>query len=324
MGGSSWSHDAADYVSKARVDKPIHQIYTATSVDALVNPFGVKIRESRDSPAHPDSNGILASLDVTGSMNSLLELLARQKLPQLMKILLTKAVIPDPQILWIAQADYHGDDNPLQIGQFESGNEQDMWLTKFKLGGGGGSMGSKHGAETYDLVPYWAAKHTVMDCWEKRGRKGYLFMIGDEGYYDVVEKRAVKEIIGDDIDDDIPIAQAFEMASETFNVIKICVETPGYHHGSVDIWQKLLGEQAIYLDNPSIVCEFIAAQIAAYEGHDQDTISSSLADVGTSKQDIDKVTKALIPSARSGGIVKRGTVTGGLKTPGAKGGNTRL
>lgn len=322
MGGSSWSHDAADYVKSARVNVPVDDIFPNNHtgvVDPLVNPFGVAMRESRDSTTHPNSNAIIVSFDVTGSMGGLPVLFAKDKLPQLMKILLAKNTIEDPQVLFIAQADAHGDHNPLQIGQFESGNEMDMWLTKFALGGGG-----RPDRESYDLVLYWAAKHTSIDCFEKRGKKGYLFLIGDESYYDETEKKIVKAVIGDNIERDIPIEDVVAMAQEKYNVIKICVETPYFPKGMLSHWQKLLGEHAVYLDTPNIVCEFIAAQIAAYEGHDDQHISSSLSDAGLSKTDVDKVTKALIPSARSGGIVKRGTVTGDLTKSGAKGGNTRL
>lgn len=30
---------------------------------------------------------------------------------------------------------------------------------------------------------YFIARHTAIDCWEKHGCKGYLFLIGDEMAY---------------------------------------------------------------------------------------------------------------------------------------------
>lgn len=327
MGGSSYSHDYADSVNSSRATKSVDDIFVhqrtyqhTGKIDDSVNPYGVKVRESRDSDAHPNSNAIIVSFDVTGSMGHLPELFAREKLAKLMSILLAKNVIEDPQILFVAQADAHGDSNPLQIGQFESGNEMDMWLTKFVLGGGGSPN-----RESYDLVLYWAATHTSIDCFEKRGKKGYLFLIGDESYYPTVEKSIVERVIGDKLEADIPIRDVIKMAQEKYNVIKICVETPSFPQGMLQDWQKLLGEQAVYLDDPNIVCEFIAAQIAAYEGLDHDTISSTLSDAGLSKKDLDKVTKALVPSSTSGSMVKKGSVTGALgKVKGRPGGNTRL
>lgn len=323
MGGSSYDHDYSANVSRSRSTKSVDDIFVHQTtyqrtgkIDDSVNPYGVKVRESRDSDAHPNSNAIIVSFDVTGSMGGLPVLFAKEKLTKLMSILLAKNVIEDPQILFIAQADAHGDPNSLQIGQFESGNEMDMWLTKFALGGGG-----LPNRESYDLVLYWAATHTSIDCFEKRGKKGYLFLIGDESYYPKVEAKIVKEVIGDNIED-IPIERVIEMAQEKYNVIKICVETPSFPQGMLQDWQKLLGEQAVYLDDPNIVCEFIAAQIAAYEGHDHDTIQSALSSTGIGKKDLDKVTKALVKGTSS--LVRKGSVTGDLQKVGSSGGSTRL
>ncbi len=327
MGGSSYSHDYASSVSQSRKTKATSDIFVHQNnyqvtgqIAQEVDPKGVKVRESRDSDAHPESNAVIVSFDVTGSMGGLPVLFAREKLQKLMGILLGKNVIKDPQILFIAQADAHGDGNPLQIGQFESGNEMDMWLTKFSLGGGGQPY-----RESYDLVLYWAATHTSIDCYEKRGKKGYLILIGDESPYPETEAALVKQVIGDDLEADIPLKKVIEMAQEKYNVIKICVETPSFPQGMLKVWQEYLGEQAVFLDDPKIVCEFIAAQIAAYEGHDQDSISAALSGTGISKNDLDKVTKALIPSSTGGpGLVKKGTVTGDLAKGGGGGGSSRL
>ena len=49
-------------------------------------------------------------------------------------------------------------------------------------GGGGGQM-----TESYELAMYFMARHTAIDCFEKRGRRGYLFIIGDELAYPKVK-----------------------------------------------------------------------------------------------------------------------------------------
>lgn len=46
-----------------------------------------------------------------------------------------------------------------------------LWLEK----GGGGNC-----CESYTLPWYFAALHTAIDWFEKRGQKGYLFTVGDE------------------------------------------------------------------------------------------------------------------------------------------------
>src|SRR5690606_11730019 len=156
----------------------------------------------RDSEAHPASVGVIFALDVSGSMGEIPAKLATQTLPTFMKAMLD-AGVPDPQVLFmgIGFAGQGGDRAPLQVGQFESTESlMDQWLTNLYLEGGGGG-----GNESYELAMYFAARHTAMDCVEKRGRRGYLFMTGDEPPNPVVSREQVKRLIGDDLAADIPI-----------------------------------------------------------------------------------------------------------------------
>lgn len=319
MGGSSWSGDAYASRSVHRAHAPVHEVFTSKSIDPLLKPLGVTKRESRDSSAHPESNGIGVFFDVTGSMGGIPVLFAKEKLGGLMRMLLAQNVVPDPQILFGAIGDAYSDRSPLQIGQFESGLEMDEWLTKIHLEGGGG--GGDH--ESYELAFYWAAKHTSMDCWEKRGKKGYLFVIGDEGFYPVVNPDQVKALIGDEIQR-MTIQDAIAAAQETFEVFKVCVPSASYRDGGLRHWQPIMGERAVFLPNPENVCEFIAAQIASCEGADHTTISSGLAAAGLSPGAVDDVTKSLVVGTTSKAI-SRGTVTGDLtaSAPGS-GGTERL
>jgi hypothetical protein len=322
MGGSYYSHDSADFIRISRAAKPIDDIFVNNKlgkIDPAMNPLGVKLRESRDSDAHPESNAIVIIFDVTGSMGGIPALFAKDKLPGLMKMLLTQSVIPDPQIFMGAIGDAHSDQAPLQIGQFESGLEMDMWLTKIWLEGNGGGQNR----ESYDLALYWVAKHTSIDCWEKRSKKGYFFTIGDENYYNKTDASLVKKFIGDDLESDIPIKDVVGMANEMYEHIHICVPSDSYGDGHLPQWKELLGERAVFLNNPKHVCEFIAAQISAFEGLDHSSISTGLKTAGFDHHAADIVTKALVPSSGRTGMVKRGTVTGDLEKS-KKGGSTRL
>lgn len=312
MGGSSWSHDSADYVRSSRATKAVDDVFVNNKlgkIDPLMDPKGVKVRESRDSDVHPESNAIIIGFDVTGSMGKIPTTFAKDKLPGLMRMLLAENAIPHPQILMAAVGDVHSDQAPLQVGQFESGLEMDMWLTKLWLEGNGGGQSS----ESYDILAYWAATHTSIDCFEKRGKKGYLFIIGDENYYKKTEAEYVRKFIGDDLQADIPIQQVMEMAQEKYEVFRICVAT-SYPDGHLKQWRELLGERAVFLDNPDNVCEFIAAQIAAFEGADHDRISTGLKASGLDAGATDKVTKALVArSAGTSSVIKTGTVSGALE-----------
>jgi hypothetical protein len=162
-----------------------------------MNPKGVKVRESRDGPDHPESQGIVFALDVSGSMGEIPKLMATQQLPSFMKVLMD-CQIRDPQILFMAIGNATSDKAPLQVGQFESTAElMDQWLTWTYLEGRGGGLG-----ESYDLGFYFLATHTEMDCMVKRNKRGYLFMTGDEPPFPALSRHIVEGIIGDKLDED--------------------------------------------------------------------------------------------------------------------------
>ena len=115
------------------------------------------------------------------------------KLPQLLGLLLRKGYVADPQIIFGAIGDATCDRAPLQVGQFESDNRMDDDLSRILLEGGGGGQKT----ESYELALYFMARHTVADCYERRGRRGYLFIIGDEMAYPRVKAAEVAEVIGD-------------------------------------------------------------------------------------------------------------------------------
>ncbi len=126
----------------------------------------------------------------------------QQKLPQLLGLLLRKGYADDPQILFGAIGDATCDRAPLQVGQFESDNRMDDDLSRILLEGGGGGQKT----ESYELAMYFMARHTVTDCYAKRGKRGYLFLIGDEMAYPRVKRAEVAAVIGDGPQADIPLA----------------------------------------------------------------------------------------------------------------------
>src|SRR5262245_12333263 len=97
-----------------------------------LDPQGLLARESRDSAEHPDSNAIIVSLDVTGSMDKVVRGIHRD-LPHLHELLLGHKYIPHPQILFGAVGDATCDTVPLQVGQFESDNRMDQNIENMVL-----------------------------------------------------------------------------------------------------------------------------------------------------------------------------------------------
>ena len=185
-------------------------------VHQTLDPHGMGVRESRDSAEHPDSNSIIISLDVTGSMDRVVRGI-HADLPRLHEMLLGYNYIPHPQILFGAVGDATCDVVPLQVGQFESDNRMDQNLENMILEGGGGGQKT----ESYELMLYVAARHTAIDCWEKRGRKGYLFMIGDEMAYPYVRRDIVRTLIDDGLEADVPLQDAINEVRERYHLYYI-------------------------------------------------------------------------------------------------------
>jgi len=197
MGHGGYSSDsrtlrasAMGYATKSR-----QEIFSSKSMNNAMNPNGMDVRESRDSDEHPLSVAIVLALDVTGSMGSIPHHLVKEGLPEVMEGIMKRGE-KDPQVLFLGIGDHEFDRAPLQVGQFESSDELlDKWLTDIYLeGGGGGNDG-----ESYMLAWYFAWKHTSIDCFEKRGRKGYLFTVGDEPVLHDMPSRALKAIIAREV-----------------------------------------------------------------------------------------------------------------------------
>lgn len=284
MGQSHWS-DAA-YQSRQRQRSATKQsAFTydqhvrATGVAQVhdqMNPYGAT-RESRDSDQHPDSLAIAVVFDVTGSMGTVPRVL-QTKLGALMRVLIQKGYVAHPQLLFGAVGDAYCDRVPLQIGQFESGLEMDDDLGKIYLEGGGG--GQVH--ETYELALYFLAHHTAIDCFDKRGHKGYVFTIGDEKPYPVVRRQQVQELIGDTLKRDVPTEQVVAELQRRYNHFHI-IPTNTSHGSSDEVqgrWRELLGERVLLLDDEAAVCETIALAIGLCEGTIDDLASASADLVG--------------------------------------------
>ena len=224
-----------------------------------MNPKGVLARESRDSATHPSSLAIAMALDVTGSMGEIPVLMATKVLPQFMKILL-EVKIPDPQVLFLAVGDAHCDKAPLQVGQFESTAELiDRWLTWTFLEGAGGDF-----PESYELALYFLAMHTAMDCWEKRKKRGYLFMTGDATPFPKLSRHVVESIIGDRLDDDLTVEEVVAKLQETF-VPFFIIPDKQRRRACEPRWRELLGDHVLCMETPEDVCAVTAGALALCE-----------------------------------------------------------
>lgn len=216
-----------------------------------MDPKKALIRESRDSENHPNSVPIILGLDVTGSMGHIPHFLVKDGLPKIMGGIIQKG-IPDPQILFTAIGDTECDSYPLQVGQFESGDEElDMWLTRVYLeSGGGGNAG-----ESYLLAWMFAANHTVTDAWEKRKQKGFLFTVGDEPCLPRLSATEMKEVMG--VGQGASAEEFLKAAQEKWNVYHLHIMEGSAGRRSLSYWKELLGENCIQIDNHEKVADAI-------------------------------------------------------------------
>ena len=320
MGGGSFSQDTYHRVSSLRAALPVNQVFTqsvAQEIHPDLNPKGVKVRESCDSPEHPESNAVAIWFDQTGSMGTAPELFAKGKLGSLMRMLISKGYLDHPQILYGAFGDYSDRQGIVQVGQLESDNRMDDCLTKLWLVGNGG--GQAH--ESSEMAFYFMSRHTKIDCFDKRGKKGYMFLVTDESGYPHVSASQVKEIFGDRLESDIAIEEIIEEARERFEVFLVYLETgaQGYY-GPYETkkimsgWKAIFGERFLVLKDPADVSELISTTIGLCEGREVDVVTKDLAAAGAAPNTIRAVTTALVPyaaSAKATGLA-RATVTGSL------------
>jgi hypothetical protein len=230
--------------------------------DPALDPFGVGLRESRDSAEHADSLPIAVLFDVTGSMGVVPRIVQR-KLSRLHGLLRDREYARDPQLLFGGIGDAESDRVPLQVGQFESDNRMDEQLRSIFLEGGGSGQKS----ESYELAAYFMARHVVTDAWERRAHKGYLFVVGDEMNKSRVSARHVARVIGDEIGHDLDVRAVYRELQRRWHVFFVL---PGgtHYYDDEEIarhWRSLLGHNLLRLADPGAVCELIAAVVGVGE-----------------------------------------------------------
>jgi len=276
MGTSRWStSDWAGYSAKTAT-KSTAEIFTSRGLDKDLDPMNCN-RESRDSDENPESTAIIVGCDVTGSMGMIADTLVREGLGVLFQEIYDRNPVSDPHIMVTGIGDVNYDNAPLQVSQFEADITIADQLEKIYIEHGGG--GNQY--ESYDMPMYFAAKHTSIDCFEKRGQKGYLFTIGDEGPPPYTSANAVRKIIGDDgLQEDVPFEQVVADAMKMYNVYHIIVAEGSHcrYNGVENVrdkWMKYLGQNAIILTDYTKLSEVIVSVIEVNEGRDADEVVSS-------------------------------------------------
>ena len=285
MGYSRWDDNSwQDYSRVTKAATSREQIFKQTFIKEAYDPAKVVIRESRDSEKNPNSTPIIVGLDVTGSMGIIAEVMAKDGLGELVNGILDRVPVSDPHIMVMGIGD-QGDRAPLQATQFEADIRIAEQLSDIWLEGNGGGNGS----EAYDIPWIFAARKTVTDSMIKRGKKGYLFTIGDENPPpNGVSEANYQRVFGkSEQKGGVALKDSLAEAQESYDVFHIIVEQGDYCRrdikGVTSKWRNLLDRRAISLNDYTKVAPVILSVIEVAEGRNPEDVVRSWEDKDTRK-----------------------------------------
>ena len=282
MGSGSYSSsDWAKLKSSRNIhaDSKVSDLYQSRGMKAAYDPSKIKVRESRDSTDNPLSTAIIVGLDVTGSMGYLSEEIAKNSLNKTMLEIYDKEPVTNPHIMFQAIGDSKSDRAPLQATQFEADIRiAEQLLDVFFESGGGGN-----GGESYCLSWYFADMHTDIDCYNKRGKKGYIFTIGDERCHETLTREEIKRVFGDDVERDYSAKELYQSAAKKYNIFHIVMKAGSYkNQNSGKGWELLIPGHVIELEPEQLtyLAELFVSVMQLSEGGNKKDIVAQWKDQG--------------------------------------------
>ena len=280
MGGGSYSSVAWKGFSASRkyddVRTTTEQIYKKRTLDSMLDPKGFKIRESVDGPDNPESTPIIIGLDVTGSMGRVVDYIARKGLKTICEEIYNRKPVTNPHVCVLGIGDMVYDASPFQATQFEADIRIFEELEKVYLEGGGGG----NDYESYILAWYFAQYRTKTDSFSKRGRKGFIFTIGDEQITPSISARDIKRHLGGQETKDFTAKELFDEVSQEWNVYHIIIKEGDYASRQFSrvkqSWDNVIGAQrTIALSDHKKIGEVVVSELELLAGKDIDAIVKS-------------------------------------------------
>lgn len=252
----------------------VSEIYRNT---AGKDAYGSRIadRYSCDSEDSPNATPVIIGFDNTASMGFLAEALAKSGIHRTVLELYKRKPITNPHILCAAVGDCKSDRYPLQITQFEADIRIVEQLLELYLEGGGGG----NGGESYNLLWYFAARHTKTDAYRKRKKKGFLFTIGDDCCHPALSGAEVSAVFGDHIAYPLSNEELLREAGEQYEIFHIHIENPRSADPEIyRRWQKCLPGRAARIKTVDIgrLPELIVSLIRLAQGETANSILKSL------------------------------------------------
>lgn len=268
MGSARWSSSDWDHYSARTSTKSRDAIFESRGMRPEYDPKNIKVRESLDSDANPQSTPIIVALDVTGSMGKIPEALIKGSLGTFIEEVYNRKPVTDPHLMFMGVGDAFFDAAPLQVTQFEADLRIAEQLASVWLEGRGGGNDS----ESYHLPWYFAGLRTKIDSMPKRGKKGYLFTVGDEKVPPALTPDQAMRVFGDAIERDYTAADLLALAERSYHVFHIIVEEgnacrhPVMREQVFATWGDLMGQRVIPLSDFTKLSEVLVSTIQANEG----------------------------------------------------------
>lgn len=279
MGGGSYSvKDWTKFSTSRGYDKAstkTEHIYSTRNLVPELDPAKFQFRESVDSAEHPETTPIIIGLDVTGSMSYVLDVMARQGMKTICEEIYKRKPVTDPHICSLGIGDVEWDTAPLQATQFEADIRIFEQLEKLYLEKGGGG----NNYESYILAWYFAAYKTKTDSFKKRGKKGFIFTIGDEQITPKIESSAIFKFLGQQ-GHTVTAPGLFDLVSIEWNVFHVIVKEGNYashnYKATFDSWASVISPQHILpLDDHKKVGEVIVSALEVAAGKSLSEVAAS-------------------------------------------------
>lgn len=290
MGGGSYDRDVYSGSSSGgwdyRSDAPVDKGFADDGPDKSV--LDVKKMASTKK-----KNPIAIFFDGTGSMGISADVV-KDKMPMFFGQIIIQGYLTDPSVLFGVVGDITCDRWPIQIANFDEGAALDEWLGDLYLekGGGGGHQ------ESYEMFAYYALNMIETPNY----KEGFVFFIGDEGFYEKITAEEIKEHFGLD-DQECSSKDVFSALAEKYHVFLIHKK---YNFPSLDKeilkqWTDAIGqEHVLVLEDPKSVVDVMLGAIALVsESRTLDTYINDLKGLGAdpdrtqSKKRIKDVEKSL-------------------------------
>jgi len=309
MGGSSTdfsSSSAYDFDSSPKTVKKTAADYAredrrtyAAPKKGLPPPVGVDISAS-------SLYNIAIMLDQTGSMRELpknfinksstmyAEANAAMQGIDLKKLEKGKKLEDKLEMAIVAIGDAKSDQSPLQVLNYCNGTALVKGVLDIYPEGNGGSGDT---FESYDLGAYYLLNHANTPK-SPKGVKPLLVIIGDEGFYEKIDKEEIKALIGDDLPNDLNTVDVLKKLRDKFDTY---VLRPEIHYSQATYssiqkqWESALGaERILRMDGYSRVVDCIIG-LCGYASNNF-KVSEELLRRRQTPAQVDEVLKILHPA----------------------------